>query len=48
MKKIYIYDAISGKDITPFVKLVVGKGGFFHVLNSLNVDITENIYFVTE
>lgn len=48
MTKVYIYDAITGKDITPYVTLKVGKGGFFHVFNSLGVDITENIYFVTD
>lgn len=47
MKKVYIFDAITGKDITPFVTLAV-KGGIYHVFNSLGVDITDNIVWGIE
>ena len=48
MQRVYIFDSITGQDITPFVRLVVGAGGVIRVFNSLNIDITENIIFGLE
>ncbi len=48
MKKIYIFDAITGNDITAVVTLKIGKGGRVLVFNSLNIDITENVIFGLE
>lgn len=45
MKKYIVWDLINGRDITPFVSLRVGEGGWIHVFNSMGVDITENVEF---
>ena len=47
MKQVRIYDRATEKDITTYVTLKVGKGGYFHVIEkAFNEDITEHIYFV--
>lgn len=48
MKRVYIFDAITKKDITACVTLAIGKGGFVHVFNAFGVDITENVIFGLE
>ena len=48
MKKIYVFEVFTGKDITPFVSLRIGKDGEIRVFNSAGIDITENIYFGIE
>ena len=48
MAKIYIFDRITEKDITPFVTIGVDKDGNINVFNSLGVNITENIFFGVE
>lgn len=46
MKKIYIFD-MNGKDITPYVNLIVARGEI-HVINGWGIDITENCTFGVE
>lgn len=48
MKKVYIFDCFTKKDITAHVTLAIGKGGKVHVFNAFGVDITENVFFGLE
>ena len=48
MQRVYIFDAITKKDITASVTLAIGKGGLVHVFNAFGVDITENVIFGLE
>jgi len=46
--KVYIFDVFTKEDITAYVTIKVGKGGFVHVFNSLGIDITGNVFFGIE
>lgn len=49
MARISIQDRRTEKDITPYVELRVGEGGYWHVFDkAFGEDITEHIYFVID